>query len=212
MQDRTLAEKFRSIGIDRDYSGLDLDLPVDLQGWGSDHPIFEKVISQFRPECVVEVGTWKGASVVTMARAARLHGVPTNFICVDTWLGGAENWLNPKQRESLMLRGGYPSQFRQFIRNIQHEGISDSVFALPNTSTAAHYILRQLGVHPDAVYIDGGHEFDAVAIDLKLYLFWSVETWRRSFRRRLSPVLVGRHRGGQLICRGERTGVGSVEL
>ncbi|MBX9747200.1 MAG: class I SAM-dependent methyltransferase [Hyphomonadaceae bacterium] len=169
MQEATLAEKFRSIGIDHDYTALDLDLPVDLQGWGSDHPIFERVISEFRPAIVLEVGTWKGASVITMAHAARKHAVASQFICVDTWLGGIDGWLDAKYRQSLLLRGGYPSLFRQFIKNLQHEGISDRVFPLPNTSTAAYYILKKLGVHPNAVYIDGGHEFEAVSMDLKLY-------------------------------------------
>jgi len=165
----TLAEKFRSIGIDRDYAALDLDLPVDLQGWGSHHPIFKMIISEFRPSILVEVGSWKGASVINMARLAGKHDVATEFICVDTWLGGSDNWLSADYRPSLMLRGGYPSLFRQFIRNITHEGVSDRIFPLPITSTAAHRVLKHLAIAPDAIYVDAGHEFDEVDTDLRLY-------------------------------------------
>ena len=116
----TLDAKFRSIGIDRDYSALDLDLAPDVQGWGFDSPVFERVLTELRPSLLVEIGTWKGASVIHMAKLAAAHGLDTQFICIDTWLGSNDRlWIDPEYRSWLMLRGGYPTMFRQFIANIR---------------------------------------------------------------------------------------------
>ena len=69
-----LAEKWARIGLDRNYSALDLDgLNPDLQGWGSRHRIFEQVICEEKPQLVIEVGTWKGASLVHMAKLAGIE-------------------------------------------------------------------------------------------------------------------------------------------
>ena len=165
-----LDTKFRSIGLDRDYSALNLSLEPDIQGWGSDTPIFERVMQAIRPSLVIEIGTWKGGSVIHMAKLSRAYHLDTNFICVDTWLGSNSTlWLTPEFRSSLLLRSGYPSMFRQFIRNLIHFQVQDYVFPLPMTSSCAFFLLRSLGVQPDAVYVDGGHEEDEVYTDLKLY-------------------------------------------
>jgi hypothetical protein len=166
----TLDAKFRSIGIDRDYSALDLDLAPDVQGWGFDSPVFERVLTELRPSLLVEIGTWKGASVIHMAKLAAAHGLDTQFICIDTWLGSNDRlWIDPEYRSWLMLRGGYPTMFRQFIANIVHAGVAGRVFPLPMTSSSASYLLKHFEIAPDAVYIDAGHEEDEVYIDLKLY-------------------------------------------
>jgi len=166
-----LDQIFKRIGIDRDYSTMEMsDLSVDLQGWGSTHPIFAIVIQAQKPLIVVEVGTWKGASVIHMAKIASKLGLATKFICVDTWLGSNVTlWISDEYRKMLMLRHGYPTMFRQFIRNITGEGVADSVFPLPMTSSAAYHLLKRLSVFPDVTYIDAGHEEEEVYRDLALY-------------------------------------------
>ena len=168
----SLEEKFASIGLDRNYSGLDFEgLTPDLQGWDSENRLFRRVLSQARPNVVVEVGSWKGASVCHMAKLADELGLPeTRFVCVDTWLGSNDTlWLTPEYRESLRIVGGYPTMFRQFIRNLHAEGVEDRVFPLPMTSSSAVGVLRQLEILPELVFIDAGHEFEEVMIDLELY-------------------------------------------
>ncbi len=165
-----LDAKFRNIGLDRDYSELDTDLEPDIQGWGSNSPIFEGVLKAIKPSLVIEIGSWKGASIIHMAKVAAAENLDTCFICVDTWLGSNETlWLDPEYRRSLRLRGGYPSMFRQFVANIKHVGLQDRIYPLPMTSSAAFYLLRRLAIRPDAIYVDAGHEEDEVYLDLKLY-------------------------------------------
>ena len=164
-----LPELFSSIGIDRDYSALDLaGLEVDTKGWGSTHPVFEHVVGSLGPAIVIEVGTWKGASLLHMHELSLKHGCDTSFICIDTWLGSTEVWLSPERR-SLMIRGGYPSMFRQFAFNVLSAGAAERVFPMPMTSSAAARILGRLGVVADAIYIDASHEEEDVALDVALF-------------------------------------------
>lgn len=159
-----LAQRFASIGIDRDYSDLDLSgLEVDLQGWGAADPIFEQVMREVEPGVVIEVGSWKGASLV------RMHELQpgAQFICVDTWLGSHTVWLSEDDRPRLRLRGGYPDLYRQFVFNVLAAGAD--VFPLPMTSVAGAEVLERLGVVADLVYIDGSHDEADVKADLAGY-------------------------------------------
>ena len=73
------------------YKGFDFRAyPRDLTGWGGESPAFDELIRQARPRLIIEVGTWKGASAVSMAKAAKSGGMPTKIICIDTWLGALE--------------------------------------------------------------------------------------------------------------------------
>ena len=89
------------------YDGFPAEkFKVDMQGWGHDSPIFEHVIHTYRPSRMIEVGTWKGASAINTARLMKRYQIPDpQLLCVDTWLGSIENWLDPHGRERL---GGRP--------------------------------------------------------------------------------------------------------
>jgi hypothetical protein len=100
-------------------------------------------------------------------RALQLN---TQFICVDTWLGSNNTlWLNAEFRKSLMLKNGYPTMFRQFVRNIVEYKADSAIFPLPMTSSAAAYTLRDLTIVADVIYIDAGHEEEEVLTDLNLF-------------------------------------------
>ena len=46
------------------YEGFTADpSQVDKHGWGGSHPVFGQIITKIKPKVVVEVGTWKGASL-----------------------------------------------------------------------------------------------------------------------------------------------------
>lgn len=160
-----------AIGIDGScYRQADPSLAVDLQGWHSNHPIFEKVFKEHRPKMVCEIGTWKGASVLHMHDLAKSFGLRTHFICVDTWLGSNDTlWLEPDLRVHLQLSNGFPNLFRQFIRNVMSKGAGNDISPFPITSTAAARVLRKLGIKFDALYIDAGHEEEEVYHDLALF-------------------------------------------
>ncbi len=149
-----------------DFEGLS----KDTQGWESQHRIFKRVFDTYRPKVVVEVGTWKGASILHMDALSQRLGCDIRFICVDTWLGSNDGlWLDAEFRASLMLRDGYPSMFRQFIFNVKQHDATDRIYPLPMTSTCSAYLLKRLNVMADAIDVDAGHEADEVYMDLTRY-------------------------------------------
>lgn len=166
-----LAERFAAIGIDRRYSDIDwLAIAPDVQGWASTNPCFDALINELRPSLVVEVGTWKGASLLAMAKAAKARALPTEFICVDTWLGSnPELWLQQSLRTQLQLNNGYPDIFSTFLRNLKDADLLGRVFPMPMTSATAAVILRSWQIKADLVYIDAGHSELEVTHDLEAF-------------------------------------------
>src|ERR671925_607176 len=88
---------------------------LDVQGWNSDHPIFEKLIARVRREQIIEVGTWKGASAIHMTELAKHYCGDVITLCVDTFTGSsAELWIGD-EFSRLLTRDeyGFPTTFRQ---------------------------------------------------------------------------------------------------
>jgi predicted O-methyltransferase YrrM len=164
----TAAKDFwlKSIWGDSDpYANVDSSL-VDMQGWASDNIYLTHAVEELRPQVVVEVGVWKGGSVITMARRMKELGVDGVVIAVDTWLGAFEHWLNSDWQASLRLEGGYPSLYKTFAANIVDQGLQDYVVPLPLDSVNAAAVLRAKGLVVDLLHIDGGHDLLAVTSDL----------------------------------------------
>ena len=158
------------------YEGFDHEnYNLDLHGWGSDHPVFRKVIEEVSPKLIVEVGTWKGASAVHMAQCLEDLGMDATIVCVDTWLGAVEFWedkQDPERYLSLKLKHGYPTVFYQFLANVVKSGFHDVIVPFPQTSTIAARWLRKNDIQPDLIYVDGSHEEEDVLQDLIDY--WQV--------------------------------------
>jgi hypothetical protein len=173
MEHATVTPLRQRLYPDDPYEGFPLEeWPPDLQGWGSDHPIFAKMVQSVRPQTIIEVGSWKGRSAIGMAREAKRLGLATEIVCVDTWLGAPEHFLkrdDDRYWSSLHMRNGFPQLFYQFLANVLHEGHSDVITPLAQTSDNAGVILRKLGVHADLVYIDAAHEYGPVLSDLENY-------------------------------------------
>lgn len=151
------------------YDGFDpAPWPLDVTGWGSTHPWFNDILAQFKPRSILEVGTWKGASAINMARQARRHVADAQVLCVDTWLGSHKVlWSTPDYRRQLLLRNGFPQQYFQFLANVVHSGLKDAIFPLPMTSYAATGILRDAGMAFDVIYIDAHHDEEEVLGDVR---------------------------------------------
>src|SRR4051812_30139699 len=120
------------------YEGFS-PLPEDLQGWNSQHPIFEHLIRDIKPKTIIEVGTWKGASAIHMGLLCKANHLQTKIYCVDTWLGSVEFWtrLNDTPERDLMLRHGYPQIYYQFLSNVVHNNLQDVIIPVPMPSTVA---------------------------------------------------------------------------
>ncbi|MBI3444905.1 MAG: class I SAM-dependent methyltransferase [Magnetospirillum sp.] len=156
------------------YEGLDLAAyPLDLQGWFEEPEVFDMIIDQVQPHVIIEVGSWKGTSAHHMINRA-LRYKDASIICIDTWLGASEHWLNPQWRAMLNIRAGRPTLHEQFMANVVHAGLQNRVTPLPLTSRLASMFLRELNLGGEPftapmIYIDGAHDEASVTEDINSY-------------------------------------------
>ncbi|KNY20254.1 methyltransferase [Methylobacterium sp. ARG-1] len=145
---------------------------LDLQGWRSQHAFLDDAVREWRPSVIVEVGTWKGASTLYMAKAMVEYEIAGTVIAVDTWLGAVDHWAEPSLFAELSTEHGYPSLYRTFLANVLREGLADRVVPLPLDSVNAAELMRLRGVQADVIHLDAGHEQASVAADLPAW--WQV--------------------------------------
>mgnify|MGYP001810379601 CR=1 FL=1 len=142
-------------------------------GWGSDHPYFKEYIDLIRPSRIGEVGTWLGGSAVHMGRLLRAAGLSDScIICVDTWLGSSEHFLNAPERRTLKLANGRATFYDDFMRNVVRHGLDDLIVPFSITSVAAAEVFREIEFTPDLIYVDGDHTSRGFRTDLELY--WDI--------------------------------------
>ena len=161
------------------YADFHIVLPRDLQGWDPDNPLFGKVIADVKPKLIVEVGTWKGASAIHMAKICRKLELNTEIVCIDTWLGNWQHWARTSgigSRIDLRLKNGFPCLYQQFLTNVLIEKMEAVITPLPLTSMAAVKLFVHYGLKPDVIYIDGDHEYEAAISDLRGWLPLLTET------------------------------------
>jgi predicted O-methyltransferase YrrM len=143
--------------------------PTDLQGWHSQHTYLARAIGEAKPGIVVEVGVWKGASVVTLAKEIQRLKLDAVVIAIDTWLGSSEHYLWEKFIPDLDFEFGYPRLYHKFAANICNEGLQDFVVPLPLDSINGFQLLKERGIRPDVLHIDAGHDYYSVMADLKAW-------------------------------------------
>ncbi len=149
--------------IDFDETSID----YDPQGWGSNEPVFEELISEITPQTIIEVGTWKGASANNMANITKEKELGSTIFCVDTWLGSEEHWI--RHQDDLNLADGYPSLFYQFLANVKHKKNDDVIVPVPQPSTVAADFFIEKDITADLIYIDASHKQEHVLADLHSY-------------------------------------------
>jgi len=154
----------------RIYEDVEL-LPIDIGGWNGNNGIFEDIITSVNPKTIIEVGTWKGQSAITMANCLRSKNINCKIYCVDTWLGATEFWTDLKdtKERDLMLKNGYPQIYNVFLSNVIQMGLTDYIIPVPNTSQNAARIFSYYKIKADICYIDASHEEEDVFNDIISY-------------------------------------------
>lgn len=144
-------------------------MPFDAFGWNSTVPEFATVINDLKPNLIVEVGSWFGASARHMVELARAYNPSVEVVCVDTWLGSVEHWHNSALVTGKLVFGHPILIYQQFISNVIHAKMENNITPFPIDSINGGHTLKRLGVLADLVYIDAGHEYESVMLDLKIY-------------------------------------------
>jgi hypothetical protein len=144
------------------------DFGFDAHGWGGESAAFGELIDQIKPDLIIEVGSWKGASALTMAGFLEKQG-KGQLLCIDTWLGALEFWedqSDPQRFQALNAKHGYPQVYYQFLANICHQQQQSRVIPFPMTSASAALWLMRYSIQADLIYVDASHEEEDVYQDL----------------------------------------------
>lgn len=153
------------------YAGIETcGAEPDFQGWGSEAPIFMRLFEELSPRVGVEVGSWKGCSVIHMARIARYLDLNTRFYAIDFWQDSLGQDVEGSQIPRFWK--GEISAYQQFLYNVKFSAVHDRIIPIRTYSPHGAPILQRWGVEADLIYIDAGHTFEATLGDLKLY--WDV--------------------------------------
>lgn len=130
-------------------------------------PFFNTVIARFKPNLIVEVGSFVGESTIFMAHYLKTMPQDSAILAVDTWMGGIDHW--EKVPEKLKFWFGRPSLFYQFIGNVIERRCTDKILPLSLDSINAARLLKMLNIRPNMVYIDASHEQGDVLRDYEAY-------------------------------------------
>lgn len=121
---------------------------------------------------IIEVGTWKGLSANTMADICKEKRKDPIIICIDTWLGSPEHMEGESASLGMERINGLPTLYSTFLKNTKSKGNHDIIYPFPISSTqGAHYLINK-EIKADIIYIDAGHEYESVLMDIKL--FWQL--------------------------------------
>ena len=148
------------------------DYTMDIQGWGNEHPIFPTVLQRIRPKVIIEVGTWKGFSALHMAHILRELKIDGHIICIDTFLGSAEHYLQPDLYDLMTIKNGRPDLYNQFLANVIFQKQEERITPLPMDADGAITLLKARKIVADVIYVDGAHDYEHVSNDLENY--WKV--------------------------------------
>lgn len=153
---------------DLDSSNLKENFDQSIN-WGSEEDLFDDLICEIKPDLIIEVGSWKGASAVRMGKLLKKRGLHGQIICVDTWLGEIENWTDKSNQQFLKMHRGFPTVFYRFIQNVVANNLQLTIIPLPQTSSIGAKILNHHNIKADLIYIDANHEYTDVLRDLNDY-------------------------------------------
>jgi predicted O-methyltransferase YrrM len=155
------------------YDGFEIDessVYIPIQ-----HNIFYKIITEFKPQTCLEVGSWRGASAIHIAELLDTHVYNPLLICVDTWLGSPEHLhmtgVSKKYAEAwgyknLRHKHGYPSLYNTFMSNVLEADMQHIIVPFPQTSSNAFIFFRRNNIKFDFIYLDGAHDYKSVVRDL----------------------------------------------
>lgn len=118
---------------------------------------------------IIEVGSWKGSSAITMAKYFLDKNIIPTILCIDTWSGSTYHRFHDGAFPSLKCKNGFPTLYPRFLSNIIHSNLQEYIIPIPHASHDAARYLKQLNIQADFCYIDACHEYDEVLDDIKSY-------------------------------------------
>ncbi|KAK9699487.1 hypothetical protein RND81_08G176800 [Saponaria officinalis] len=137
--------------------------PKRLEGWGSNDVVFADLIKKTRPQTILEIGTFLGASATHMANLTQDLELETQILCIDDFRG----WAGFRDMfKSFPMQNGNVMLLQQFMQNVVTLNSSETIIPLPFSTSSVLERLCELGILADLIEIDAGHDFHSVWDDI----------------------------------------------
>jgi predicted O-methyltransferase YrrM len=138
---------------------MNTDFEFTNDWFGYVRPIWKDLIPQIKPQRILEIGSYEGASACFLIN--ELGGkIPLELHCVDTWQGGVEHeQINMAAVERRFLSNTHLAAAGSAnpVDLVVHKGLSELILARLLTEGKAGYF--------DFVYVDGSHQAPDVICD-----------------------------------------------
>lgn len=135
-------------------------MPFNSHGWHGNGHLLEELIRKHNVKTVVEVGSWMGLSTRDIATMLPEGGI---VYAIDTWNGSPEEFHDPSVLASPEVLA---TLYDQFLSNVIHTNLTHKIIPIHMESCKAATIFSD---HPDLIYIDGCHTYEAVLQDLEAW-------------------------------------------
>ncbi|XP_047333650.1 uncharacterized protein LOC124937431 [Impatiens glandulifera] len=132
--------------------------PAKINGWDSNNAVFGNLIRRYRPKTIIEVGSFLGMSAIHMAEMTQRMGLNAQIVCVDNFRA----WPG---LDIPMINGDVMLMY-QFIQNLVHKNVTESILFLPYSTDAALEKMCQMGLYGDMIEIDAAHDFHSAWVDV----------------------------------------------
>jgi predicted O-methyltransferase YrrM len=129
--------------------------PNYVQGWFRQENAdgLKTFIKTLNPGCVVELGSWLGASAIYMGQ---LLPKSAELYCVDHWKGSIEHQSGEWAK---ML----PTLYEQFLSNVIHASLTHIIIPVRMDTIKAS---QELQITPQLIYVDASHDELSVFNDI----------------------------------------------
>ena len=124
---------------------------IDTHMTGLEKRQLYELVRRHRPQVMVEIGSYLGASTCFLSQAARRHCRGSTVVAVDTWCNDT-------------MPEGFRDTYDEFLRNTSR--YSSVLSPRRSTSIDASVAFDQA---IDLLFIDGDHDFNGVLSDWKCW-------------------------------------------
>ncbi len=131
---------------------------AQIKGYCDFHAFYDSMLESLPDGAImVEVGCFKGHSVIYMASQAKQQAKHIDIYAVDTFEGSPEH----KKR-------GIDNFYDEFIDNTIYCGVANYIQAFKMTSEQASKCFADESI--DFVFLDGAHDYESVNSDIRAWL------------------------------------------
>lgn len=158
----TNSENIYANKLSEPYKSIDVLPMQSWEGWFQNQTILLKLLNEYNPKIIVELGSWLGASTAFIAKNT---SDASQIYAIDVWVETAECAKStglPRNELNIFFSRFY----QQFLSNVIHLSLANKIIPVRmHTLEAA----RSLNVNPDLIYVDASHETEDVYNDIKAW-------------------------------------------